>query len=131
MTDQLTQDQQLAALGRYEYGWADSDVAGAAAQRGLNEAVVRDISARKQEPAGKFVTAPVKAAAQTDVRQTYEVRIGHRNQRVLRATDNHPVLALRDERAPGAARARWVRQWLTVGELRVGDRIAVPRRLPD
>ncbi len=51
MTDQLTQDQQLAALGRYEYGWADSDVAGAAAQRGLNEAVVRDISAKKNEPA--------------------------------------------------------------------------------
>src|SRR5437667_11197318 len=52
MTDQLTtQDQQLAALGRYEYGWADSDTAGAAAQRGLNEAVVRDISAKKNEPA--------------------------------------------------------------------------------
>jgi Fe-S cluster assembly protein SufB len=52
MTDQLTtQDQQLAALGRYEYGWADSDVAGAVAQRGLNEAVVRDISAKKSEPA--------------------------------------------------------------------------------
>src|SRR5437667_8965358 len=51
MTDQLTtQDQQLAALGRYEYGWADSDTAGAAAQRGLNEAVVRDISAKKNEP---------------------------------------------------------------------------------
>ena len=43
MTDQLTQDQQLAALGRYEYGWADSDVAGSSAQRGLNEAVVRGI----------------------------------------------------------------------------------------
>src|SRR3989440_7079526 len=51
MTDQLTQDQQLAALGRYEYGWADSDVAGSSAQRGLSEAVVRDISARKNEPA--------------------------------------------------------------------------------
>src|SRR5947209_8646032 len=50
MTDQLTQDQQLAALGRYEYGWADSDLAGAGAQRGLNEAVVRDISAKKNEP---------------------------------------------------------------------------------
>jgi Fe-S cluster assembly protein SufB len=50
MTDQLTQDQQLAALGRYAYGWADSDVAGASAQRGLNEVVVRDISAKKHEP---------------------------------------------------------------------------------
>ncbi|WBB67418.1 Fe-S cluster assembly protein SufB [Micromonospora sp. WMMD812] len=55
MTEQivqpLTQEEQLAALGRYEYGWADPDVAGAAAQRGLNEAVVRDISAKKNEPA--------------------------------------------------------------------------------
>src|SRR5689334_4684561 len=50
MTDITTQDQ-LADLGRYEYGWADSDVAGAAAQRGLSEAVVRDISAKKNEPA--------------------------------------------------------------------------------
>ncbi|MGN6089153.1 MAG: Fe-S cluster assembly protein SufB [Actinomycetales bacterium] len=41
---------ELEGLGRYEYGWADSDVAGAAAQRGLSEAVVRDISAKKGEP---------------------------------------------------------------------------------
>ncbi|GIH18302.1 Fe-S cluster assembly protein SufB [Rugosimonospora africana] len=51
MTDLSTQEQQLADLGRYGYGWADSDVAGAAAQRGLNEAVVRDISGKKSEPA--------------------------------------------------------------------------------
>ena len=37
-------------MGRYGYGWADSDVAGASAQRGLSEAVVRDISAKKSEP---------------------------------------------------------------------------------
>jgi len=41
---------ELAGLGRYEYGWADSDVAGEGAQRGLNEAVVRDISGKKNEP---------------------------------------------------------------------------------
>jgi Fe-S cluster assembly protein SufB len=55
MTDQLappvvSQEEHLAALGKYQYGWADSDVAGATAQRGLNEAVVRDISAKKNEP---------------------------------------------------------------------------------
>jgi Fe-S cluster assembly protein SufB len=55
MTDQLappvvTQDEHLAALGKYQYGWADSDVAGESAQRGLNEAVVRDISGKKNEP---------------------------------------------------------------------------------
>ena len=40
----------LKGLGTYEYGWADSDVAGATARRGLNEEVVRDISALKNEP---------------------------------------------------------------------------------
>src|SRR3954453_18452138 len=51
MTDQIvTQEEHLAALGKYEYGWADSDAAGASAQRGLSEAVVRDISAKKNEP---------------------------------------------------------------------------------
>ncbi|MEB3034216.1 Fe-S cluster assembly protein SufB [[Mycobacterium] nativiensis] len=46
----LTQDETIASLGRYEYGWADTDAAGAAAQRGLSEDVVRDISAKKNEP---------------------------------------------------------------------------------
>ena len=41
---------ELEGLGRYEYGWADSDVAGASARRGLSEQVVRDISAMKHEP---------------------------------------------------------------------------------
>ena len=40
----------LKDIGRYEYGWADSDTAGASAQRGLSQAVVDDISARKSEP---------------------------------------------------------------------------------
>ena len=46
----LTQDEQIDALSRYGYGWADSDIAGASAQRGLSEAVVRDISTKKNEP---------------------------------------------------------------------------------
>src|ERR1700688_230606 len=44
-----TQDQ-LEGLGTYKFGWADSDVAGASARRALSEEVVRDISARKNEP---------------------------------------------------------------------------------
>src|SRR4249920_1552775 len=44
-----TQDQ-LEGLGTYKFGWADSDVAGASARRGLSEEVVRDISTRKNEP---------------------------------------------------------------------------------
>src|SRR3984893_2059741 len=41
---------ELDDLDRYKFGWSDSDVAGASARRGLNEDVVRDISAKKNEP---------------------------------------------------------------------------------
>ena len=40
----------LKGLGTYEYGWADSDTAGASAKRGLGPEVVADISGRKNEP---------------------------------------------------------------------------------
>jgi Fe-S cluster assembly protein SufB len=42
--------REIADLGRYEYGWADSDVAGETARRGISEEVVTDISQRKNEP---------------------------------------------------------------------------------
>jgi FeS assembly protein SufB len=238
----LTQEETIDSIGRYGYGWSDSDVAGASAKRGLSEAVVRDISAKKSEPqwmldirlkalrtfekkpmpgwgsnlegidfdnikyfvrstekqattweelpeeikntydrlgipeaekqrlvsgvaaqyeclagdtlvwtanrgqvpikeiaygdrvfaydeAGeKFVVAPVKASAQTDTRQTYTVTTGRRS---LRATDNHPMLVLRDERREGRQRARYARRWVTVGEIQPGDFIAVPRQIPE
>ncbi|MBU3752249.1 MAG: Fe-S cluster assembly protein SufB, partial [Mycobacterium sp.] len=238
----LTQEETIASLGRYGYGWADADVAGAGAQRGLSEAVVRDISAKKSEPdwmldirlkalrtfdkkpmpkwgsnlegidfdnikyfvrstekqatsweelpedikrtydrlgipeaekqrlvagvaaqyeclagdtlvwtanrgqipikeiasgdrvfaydetAERFVVAPVKSAAQTDTRQTHTVTTTRHS---VRATDNHPMLVLRDEGKPGRQRARYARRWVTVGEIRPGDFIAVPRRMPE
>ncbi len=45
-----TQEEHLQALGNYQWGWHDADTAGAIAQRGLSEAVVRNISALKNEP---------------------------------------------------------------------------------
>lgn len=238
----LSQEEAIASLGRYGYGWADSDVAGASAQRGLSEAVVRDISAKKNEPewmlenrlkalriferkpipkwgsnlegidfenikyfvrstekqaatwddlpddirntydklgipeaekqrlvagvaaqyeclagdslvwtanrgqvpikeiefgdrvfaydedAERFVVVPVKASAQTDTRMTYAVKTTRRS---IRATDNHPMLVLRDERKEGRQRARYARRWVTVGEIKPGDFIAVPRAVPE
>ncbi len=44
-----TDEEIIDSIGAYQYGWHDSDAAGAAAQRGLSEAVVRDISAKKNE----------------------------------------------------------------------------------
>ncbi|AIT61125.1 Fe-S cluster assembly protein SufB [Corynebacterium doosanense] len=45
----MSDDEIIDSIGAYNYGWHDSDVAGAAAQRGLSEAVVRNISGLKDE----------------------------------------------------------------------------------
>ena len=241
-TQPPTQDETIASLGRYEYGWADTDVAGSAARRGLSEDVVRDISAKKNEPdwmlqarlrayrtfmkkpmpnwgpdlsgidfdnikyfvrstekqaeswddlpddirntydrlgipeaekarfiggvaaqyeclAGqtlvwtanrgqvpikdihpgdqvfaydesreRFVVAAVKGSAQTDTRLTYQVTTTRRS---IRATDNHPMLVLREESEPASPGARYAKRWVTVGELQAGDCIAAPRSMPE
>ncbi|HLS12987.1 MAG TPA: Fe-S cluster assembly protein SufB [Beutenbergiaceae bacterium] len=46
----MTQDETIASIGNYSYGWHDSDVAGADAERGLSQAVVERISRLKDEP---------------------------------------------------------------------------------
>lgn len=46
----MTQEETIDSLGRYAFGWADSDEAGASARRGLSAEVVADISAKKSEP---------------------------------------------------------------------------------
>ncbi len=50
MTTIDQRNPELEGIGRYEFGWADRDTAGATAKRGLNEDVVRDISSKKDEP---------------------------------------------------------------------------------
>ncbi len=46
----MTQDEAIASIGSYNYGWHDTDTAGATARRGLSEDVVREISRLKSEP---------------------------------------------------------------------------------
>ena len=41
---------ELEGIGKYEYGWSDKNDAGSNSRRGINEEVVRDISAKKSEP---------------------------------------------------------------------------------
>src|SRR5690606_37117183 len=50
MPEVLIDRPELEGLGQYEFGWHDSDEAGATAQRALNEEVVRNISSLKNEP---------------------------------------------------------------------------------
>ena len=68
----------LKDLGRYEYGWSDSDSAGATAKRGLNEDVVRDISAPQERAAVDARPAAEVAAA---VRQEADAQLGLRPHR--------------------------------------------------
>ncbi|WGW14040.1 Fe-S cluster assembly protein SufB [Saxibacter everestensis] len=46
----LDANPELKDIGNYAYGWSDATDAGATAQRGLSEAVVRNISNLKSEP---------------------------------------------------------------------------------
>jgi Fe-S cluster assembly protein SufB len=46
----LEKNPELHGIGTYEYGWSDKNDVGANARRGINEDVVRDISAKKNEP---------------------------------------------------------------------------------
>ena len=49
--EKIRQDEQIVAeFGEYNYGWHDSDAAGEAAKKGIDESVVRAISADKHEP---------------------------------------------------------------------------------
>jgi Fe-S cluster assembly protein SufB len=50
MSDVLIDRPELNDLGKYEFGWADSDAAGASARRGISDDVVSDISRLKSEP---------------------------------------------------------------------------------
>lgn len=43
-------DEIISQFGEYNYGWHDSDAAGEAAKKGIDEEVVRAISADKKEP---------------------------------------------------------------------------------
>lgn len=45
-----TDEEIIQSIGAYNYGWHDSDTAGASARRGLDAEVVADISAKKNEP---------------------------------------------------------------------------------
>ena len=50
MSEKIIDRPELDELGNYEFGWSDSDKAGASARRGINEDVVKDISGKKSEP---------------------------------------------------------------------------------
>ena len=73
-------DEIIQQFGDYTYGWHDSDAAGEAAKRGIDEQVVRDISADNADDF-KYYVKPIDKQAKTweelpdDIRSTYD-RLG-------------------------------------------------------
>ena len=80
------------------------------------------------EATGRFVVAPVRAAAQTGVRQTYRVTVGTRE---IHATDNHPFLVLADDRRGARVGPATPVAGRRSPSCDVGDLVAVPRDLPE
>ncbi len=50
VVEPASDEEIIASIGAYEYGWHDSDKAGEIAERGIDEQVVRNISKLKDEP---------------------------------------------------------------------------------
>ena len=61
MSDVLIERPELEGLGTYEFGWSDSDVAGASAKRGISPEVVADISALARVDGRLFGGDPARA----------------------------------------------------------------------
>ncbi len=51
--------------------------------------------------------------------------------RTIGASGNHPFLVLRDEREPGANRARYATRWVAAEELAEGDLVAIATDVPE
>jgi FeS assembly protein SufB len=123
--------QRLVAGVAAQYECLSADALVWTANRGhvpIKEIEAGDLVFSYDETAEQLVVAPVKSAAETGVKQTFEVTVGGRT---IRATGNHPFLALSDDRKAGGQRARYSRRWKTLDQLSVGDLVAVPRDVPE
>ena len=72
--------------------------------------------------------ALVLGGASSGDKEIYEISA---RGRTIGASGNHPFLVLRDERKPGAKKARYVQQWVPAEELAVGDLVAIATDVPE
>ena len=72
--------------------------------------------------------APVVAGGPSGEKEVLEITA---RGRVIGASGNHPFLALRDERRPGAGRARYAVRWVPAADLAEGDLVAIATDVPD
>ncbi|MEZ5143579.1 MAG: Fe-S cluster assembly protein SufB [Acidimicrobiales bacterium] len=76
----------------------------------------------------EIVPARVVGAACSGEKEVFEITA---RGRTIGASGNHPFLVLRDERRPGAKKARYAVRWVQTDDLRVGDLVAIATDLPD
>ncbi|NTV63409.1 MAG: Fe-S cluster assembly protein SufB [Oscillochloris sp.] len=80
------------------------------------------------EETNRIIPAEVRATARKGEREVFEVRVGTRT---IKATSNHPFLALTYQKDEDRVRGRYARSWKYLHELVPGDLVAVAKDLPD
>jgi Fe-S cluster assembly protein SufB len=80
------------------------------------------------EETNRIIPARVQATAEKGEREVFEVRVGTRR---IKATANHPFLALTYQKAEDRQRGRYTREWEYLENLAVGDLVAVTKTLPE
>lgn len=79
------------------------------------------------ESTNELKSAVVKGLALKGNKDVFEVVVGSRR---IKATSNHPFLALVHTKKEGKIRGRYKREWKYLSDLKVGDLIAVARHIP-
>jgi Fe-S cluster assembly protein SufB len=96
--------------------------------RPIKELGAGDVVFALDERTRQVVPAPVVAGGQSGEKEIFEITARGRK---IGASGNHPFLVLRDERAPGRKKARYVAQWIAAEELVVGDLVAIATDTPN
>src|SRR5262249_51681513 len=119
----------LAGVGaQYECLSGDARVYTARGLVPIREIAPGDTVFSFDEETNNVIPAKVRATAEKGKRDVFEVKVGTRT---IKATANHPFLALTYAKAEDRQRGRYTREWKYLEDLAVGDLVAVTKVLPD
>jgi Fe-S cluster assembly protein SufB len=119
----------LAGVGaQYECLSGDARVYAARGLVPIREIEPGDTVFSFDEETNGVIPAKVRATAEKGERDVFEVKVGTR---AIKATANHPFLALTYAKAEDRQRGRYTREWKYLQDLAVGDLVAVTKVLPD
>jgi Fe-S cluster assembly scaffold protein SufB len=119
----------LAGVGnQYECLSGDARVYTARGFVPIREIEPGDIVFSFDEEVNRIIPSKVRATAEKGEREVFEVRVGNR---VIKATANHPFLALTYRRSEDHLRGRYSREWKYLSDLSAGDLVAVVKDLPE